>query len=558
MTKLFARLLLCLLPAFALSQTVPNGGVIYSQVWSTTQWINAWQSKADTVSPVFSGTPVINGNIQVPATGNFFSSSGALIQRFNDRVFIGAATANDGAFPNATQDWLTAEISAIGGFTNLTSVNAAVLTPASLPNGGEAFLAGAQTKNFTNPAGTAIGLFGVAIANNPTESNNAYAGYNEAYRLTGATGQVYAYELDTYTQTASNSATAYQQGDVIGLQIAAGASVSGSLDSAAAIQIEQNPNAFKVGMVFGSTAIGPGGAGGSIIEAATNHAIQWRNASGFAAGKIISTATGNNQTAIKFADGGLEIDGPAGTLVARFSPVGTLGVGAASSVSAALTTGETALTGATQDSAQMLDTLAGTSFSGGIFVANTIAAGTAVGTYRGIEVASPILASGAAIPTTTAGIRVDDITTGSTNIRGIDLEVVSGTGKYNIYSGNTATNYFNGGVILGAPAGGDQGGGTLNAQTAVKVNNVALLPVLTGTTGSIGGGALAVGACTSGTVTITGLTTSMAVAATPVTYPGDGNTWMAYTSAAGTAIVKVCAITAGTPGATTYNVRALQ
>ncbi|MGB7547922.1 MAG: hypothetical protein WBM14_09240 [Terracidiphilus sp.] len=81
---------------------------------------------------------------------------------------------------------------------------------------------------------------------------------------------------------------------------------------------------------------------------------------------------------------------------------------------------------------------------------------------------------------------------------------------------------------------------------------------LAGTTGSIGGSALAAGACTSGTVSIAGATTSMAVTATPATYPGDGMAWRPYVSAAGTVTVKVCADVAGTPTASAYNVRVIQ
>ena len=83
-------------------------------------------------------------------------------------------------------------------------------------------------------------------------------------------------------------------------------------------------------------------------------------------------------------------------------------------------------------------------------------------------------------------------------------------------------------------------------------------PVFSGTTGSIGGSALAAGACTSGTVSITGATTSMGVVATPTTYPGDGTIWDGYVSASGTVTVKVCAIIAATPVSSTYNVRVLQ
>lgn len=100
--------------------------------------------------------------------------------------------------------------------------------------------------------------------------------------------------------------------------------------------------------------------------------------------------------------------------------------------------------------------------------------------------------------------------------------------------------------------------GSVNAQGGLQSNGVTINPVLTGTTSSIGGSSLAAGACTSGTASISGATTSMAVAASPATYPGDGFWWEGYVSAAGTVTVKVCAGAAGTPTASAYNVRVLQ
>jgi hypothetical protein len=100
--------------------------------------------------------------------------------------------------------------------------------------------------------------------------------------------------------------------------------------------------------------------------------------------------------------------------------------------------------------------------------------------------------------------------------------------------------------------------GTLTVGTALTVNGNTVAAPLTGTTGSIGGGALIAGACTSGTVAVTNSTTAMAVAASPVTYPGDGAYWMGYVSTNGTVTVKVCQAIAGTPTASTYNVRVIQ
>jgi hypothetical protein len=84
---------------------------------------------------------------------------------------------------------------------------------------------------------------------------------------------------------------------------------------------------------------------------------------------------------------------------------------------------------------------------------------------------------------------------------------------------------------------------------------------LSGTTSSIGGGALLVNACATGTATITGISSAMVIQVTPVSDP-NGSTaqnydWYGYMSAANTVTVKVCALVAGTPTATTYNVRAI-
>lgn len=85
---------------------------------------------------------------------------------------------------------------------------------------------------------------------------------------------------------------------------------------------------------------------------------------------------------------------------------------------------------------------------------------------------------------------------------------------------------------------------------------------LSGTTSSIGGSALTLNACTSGTVSITGATTSMVAVTNPTADPNSGTSqsydWYARVTAAGTVTVYECAIVAGTPTATTFNVRVIQ
>lgn len=85
-----------------------------------------------------------------------------------------------------------------------------------------------------------------------------------------------------------------------------------------------------------------------------------------------------------------------------------------------------------------------------------------------------------------------------------------------------------------------------------------IAPILSGTTGSIGGSPLLLGACTSGTASVSGAAVGMVTTATPSTYPGDGVQWQSYVSSSNTVTVKVCGILAITPGASIYNVRVIQ
>lgn len=98
----------------------------------------------------------------------------------------------------------------------------------------------------------------------------------------------------------------------------------------------------------------------------------------------------------------------------------------------------------------------------------------------------------------------------------------------------------------------------VNSGSATYPSTGTIAAILTGTTGSIGGGVLTAGSCTSGTVAVTNSTTSMVVGVTPNTYPGDGTTYYGYVSTNGTVTVKVCVIVALTPTASTYNVRVMQ
>jgi len=117
-------------------------------------------------------------------------------------------------------------------------------------------------------------------------------------------------------------------------------------------------------------------------------------------------------------------------------------------------------------------------------------------------------------------------------------------------AGNTGT--------LATTTGSLPSGNLASYDASGNLKDSGTAPILSGISGSIGGGVLTAGTCSSGTASVTGATTSMVAEADPNTYPGDGIIWDAQVTAGGTVTVKVCAIVALTPTSSTYNIRVLQ
>jgi len=84
--------------------------------------------------------------------------------------------------------------------------------------------------------------------------------------------------------------------------------------------------------------------------------------------------------------------------------------------------------------------------------------------------------------------------------------------------------------------------------------------ILSGTTGTIGGAALAAGTCASGTAAVSGASVGVpvAVSASDGSLPSGLTMLSAAVTSAGTVSVQVCAVSAVTPRAVAYNVRVLQ
>lgn len=206
-------------------------------------------------------------SITQTANNQHFSQNGAAIHRIGDRFLFGAATANDGAFPNVTKDWLSTFQTAAGlGAGTLLSSQVAVLN-GSNANSAVPLLSGVQSLNFTSAGTSALANAAYAVNNNATLATQAWAFYCEAHRTTSAAGETYAMEVDTRTLTSSISANPYAQGDVVGIQIASGCGLNatGQFDASAAIQIAGNPKRFKVGINFYNDALTD--LGGGVYEA---------------------------------------------------------------------------------------------------------------------------------------------------------------------------------------------------------------------------------------------------------------------------------------------------
>jgi len=257
-------------------------------------------------------------------SGGFFTQSGAVIQRMTDRLMVGGAVLNDCAFPNVYQDWLTT-FQVAAGLSNgsVTSATSAVL--GTEEEAGSALVTGAQSLLSPTAGTSTIASSHFAINNNTTLATSAWALYAEAHKINATTSSVYACELDTRTLAASINPTPFQQGNVIGLQIASGCELSavGQFDASCAIQIADNPKQFKIGINFGSDSIvGTDGITGTgvAIALAKGHQVAWYNSSGNQIGSILSTcAASANSTNLNFTDSGLQITNSVGNNISFFA-----------------------------------------------------------------------------------------------------------------------------------------------------------------------------------------------------------------------------------------------
>lgn len=195
---------------------VPSLIVTYPEIGSTVAGKGA----------AYVGWPAGHG-INQAGTNQHFAQNGAGIHRMNDRIFVGDATVNDGAFPNVVLDWFSTFQVGLGiGAGSLVSSVAAVLSGANA-NSAIPILGAARTLNFTAAGTTALGVMGVAVNNNTTLANQAYGGYFEGHTENATVGPTYGVEIDIRAMVSQQAAHPFQQGSTHTLQLASGCGVGG-------------------------------------------------------------------------------------------------------------------------------------------------------------------------------------------------------------------------------------------------------------------------------------------------------------------------------------------
>lgn len=214
------------------------------------------------------------------ATGSWYAPT-ANIQRWNDHMFVGGATVNDGLSPNGNQDWLSGFEQSIGlsqGATQFYEISALTEPGSASAAGASGILAGTQSLYNASAGTTPIGMASFAVNNNATLAISAYGFYGECHRETSAVGQCIGIEVDPRAAVAEpNDPRPGQQGLTVGYQVGCGAGVASTgFPCGAAMQIEPNPESFLAGIVFGSGSITTGAGGGiNAISLPVNYQINW-------------------------------------------------------------------------------------------------------------------------------------------------------------------------------------------------------------------------------------------------------------------------------------------
>jgi hypothetical protein len=250
------------------------------------------------------GADPLTDAIQQAATGHFFASEGAVVNRINDRLLIGAATAQDGnAGPGGVRSWLGQAAGGVDQYFDTTSQLEVAQT-----TGNVAGAFGARSSTITGASKGAFGITTFGLNDITTADGQAWGIYSSAVRASAhgvytagiesdvTTLQPYV-RVSAYNTVPAGVTTAYTAaagGETALREAGADSGLVVNPTSAAMLIFtaggtgvnEANPIAgtgaiFGKGIVFQNNAIigtdGSSGSWGTAIEMVKGQAIVWAN-----------------------------------------------------------------------------------------------------------------------------------------------------------------------------------------------------------------------------------------------------------------------------------------
>lgn len=262
----------------------------------------------------FTGPGILyNEGFQQPKSHKFFASSGATVNRFNDRVFIGGATDADGNYPQVANDWLSTFYIANGYPTGYTAVGQLMVENSDHPAAGEAIVGAAHSLHFTSPDTSPIGVTAVGVNDNTTLATSAWGIYAEGHHVSPTAASTFACELGIRSTIAAGAANPYFLGATGALQIEAGCGVTaeGQHDATVYIQMANGTTRAQTGINFMADSLtGCDGVTGTAvaIAMAKGHLLQWYASNGIPTGNIrCQGTTASNSVQVHITDGLFEI-----------------------------------------------------------------------------------------------------------------------------------------------------------------------------------------------------------------------------------------------------------
>jgi len=366
-----------------------------------------------------------NGVLPVALDSYLDLAEGANLHRFRDRVYIDAGADTEGNYtPVSGGTWVRTDVHE--GLRYAEKV-ASLVSYSSLGGHGASFASRMSDNGGAAADGPPIASWHFAY-NDAAGTESGWAGYFEARRITGA-GRAFGVGIDAVNEgTEGDDLHAYDVGDedvAVGAWIASGGDPNNTnsntvYDAAAALAVVNNGARFRKGIVFTNNGLTDRGTNHfEAIELARYQRVSWKYSGGANAYGGMVRGDGSDatrQARLVFGDTGLSVFG----------------------VKADLTTETKAFD-------LIVPAITSTNEYNYLTITNTETGG-------GVVTVAP------------AGPDSE-----------VDLKLAAkSSGEVLIETNSTTRVTVDVGVQIGAPTGGDQGAGTLNADTNVFVDGAAL------------------------------------------------------------------------------------